>query len=213
MAQKLERFWGYVKEHERATGRPSFQNMRLSMFVGDVRAPRTEFPRLKGRAAEVRACLPGLLAAWERVASPGNEFHQLVKVGLRASIGMDQVLEDNPTCWRLTGAAAAAFRKCTWRFLAVFSALARLANERGQRLFNVTMKAHYLAHLCLTCDTWNPRAHWTFQSEDWMHVQRTLAQACVRGTPIHMLASKMLSKYRLALHLRLAAPGRWWRPS
>ena len=94
------------------------------------------------------------------------------------------------------------FRHLTWTYVRVFAALAKTYMERGQLLFDLTIKSHYMVHVMQQAQWLNPRLSWTFSGEDLMHTMKILAQSCVRGTKASKVAAKMLSKYRTTLELR-----------
>jgi hypothetical protein len=78
--------WGAISgyySHNRVVD--TFRNMKLSMFT-DPAAPRNTYPKLKGRAAEVKRLGPALLHVWERWGNAGDRIHQQVRAGLRHSI-------------------------------------------------------------------------------------------------------------------------------
>ena len=69
------------------------------------------------------------------------------------------------------------------------------------RLFNITQKAHFLQHCSILSRFLNPRLTWCFQGEDMQKRMSGLAKACVNGQRPGQTIAKMISRYRLALHL------------
>lgn len=191
----------------------AFGNLTLGMF-SDTDRPFATFPRLKGTASEIRALGPALLAAWNHYMDMSNEQNKQVKVALQCSIAMDRVLDAHPPREPILSAdGAATFVRASWTFLALFTALARhFVFDHGRKLFNVTIKAHMLAHLALrAAEGLNPRTAWCFMGEDYMAHMRRLAQSCARGTGETKLSLKMLAKYRWGLHFTLQPVGKVWR--
>jgi len=72
------------------------------------------------------------------------------------------------------------------------------------RLFNITQKAHFLQHCSILSRFLNPRLTWCFQGEDMQKRMSGLAKACVNGQRPGQTIAKMISRYRLALHLEFS---------
>ena len=84
--------------------------------------------------------------------------------------------------------------------------------DQGRKLFSIMIKCHMLAHLALRAEAGcNPRTAWCFMGEDYMSHIRRLAAACARGTREAQLSSKLMDKYRWALHFTFVPNGRIWR--
>ena len=65
------------------------------------------------------------------------------------SLKMDNILDDHPYSFVLPPAVAVEFTAAGFVFLNAFSSLAATYNAHGDMLFNLTPKAHMLAHICL----------------------------------------------------------------
>jgi hypothetical protein len=189
-----------------------YRTLNLAMFT-NPRSPGEAFPRLKGKAAEIRSLGPALLATWGHYMDQGNLQHRQVRTALRCSCTMDEVLDRNPAhAPALDAGDGAIFADAAWGYLQLFSALSVHYVQTGRKLFNVTIKAHFLGHLALRAAAGaNPRTAWCFMGEDYMAKVRRLAQASCRGVSEARLSEKMLTKYRWAIHLAFLPGEGVWR--
>ena len=118
-------------------------------------------------------------------------------------MAMNDLIDENPsTNYKFNDEDFAKFQNMTWVYLRLYGALAKTYMEQGKLLFDITIKCHYLAHVMLQSRWLNPRLSWTFAGEDFMHIMKVLAQACVKGVESSQVAAKMLMKYRVTLELR-----------
>ena len=101
---------------------------------------------------------------------------------------------------------AVTFKQLTFSMLQLQADLAHhYATVAGMKMFTITQKSHFQAHLALTCDTVNPAAVWCYKGEDYMHVMRVLTENCVKGNSAVQVSHKLAEHYRLALHLEMTA--------
>eukprot|EP00969_Alexandrium_andersonii_P024934 1089321-Alexandrium_andersonii.AAC.1 len=59
-----------------------------------------------------------------------------------------------------------------------------------------------MCHVVEQCQYINAKMFWCYGGEDFVGRMSVLAHACTRGTPPHQVSSKLVEKYRLALHLK-----------
>ena len=128
-----------------------YRNLKLSMF-----AKENDFPRLKGRGAEIKAMAHPLVEIWERWMDDTLDEHAFVHEGLKMSARMEDILSAHVRCPRLPPAASNQFKESAFAFLAVQTAAAQIYNHRALFLFDVTIKNHCLAHVGLECLFMNP---------------------------------------------------------
>ena len=188
------------KEHN---VRDRFGNLKLSMFTSPE-SPWAAFPKLKGRASEVRSLGPALTRFWESQMDRGSAVHKQVHLALRASCALEDVLTLHKDDIRLPPTAAAEIKRAIHAFLTRLTALGAHFHNTGTKLFNITIKAHYLAHVAEISEWWNPRLGWCYAGEDYMNKVKKLAANCLRGTPAPLVSRKFLHKYALGMHIRLS---------
>jgi hypothetical protein len=192
----------WYKAHPKA--RTVFTVMRLSMFtVPD--APSSTYPGLKGRAAEIRHLGPPLLAAWRHFSDSSDMVHRQVEMALACSVKMEEIVDKHVEVATLPPDAAKEFHDATFEFLILFTSLAShflcLPVGRRRKLFNITIKCHYLAHIGLMAWSLNPRYGWCYSGEDMMQKTKDLMQSCLRGLGADSAPSKMLVKYMFGMHI------------
>ena len=71
----------------------------------------------------------------------------------------------------------------------------------AKRLFNVTIKAHYVIHCVLDAEHINPRLTWCYAGEDMMFRVRRLLATCTYNTLTSESIRKFVQKYVFGVHL------------
>ena len=180
-----------------------YNHIKLSMFVKE-----NDFPRLKGRGAEIKAMAHPLVEIWEMWMDDTVDEHAFVYEGLRMSARMENILSANVRCSRLPPAAAHEFKECAFAFLAVQTAAAQIYNTRVPNplfLFDVTIKSHCLAHVGLECLFMNPRMGWNYTGEHYVSRMKVVASSCCKGNRPDQSQRKMIAKYRQGFHYSIVS--------
>ena len=154
------------------------------------------FPKLKGKAAEIKHLTPAILEIWQDAMNPADSMHIAVHTCLTASVRLDEILDEH-TGFILPASVADEFLSNAVRYVQHNSLL---ANYLGLPLFNITMKLHYMLHGARNAKFLNPRVSWCFQGEDYMQHMRVLAHSCLRGLSMEQAQSKLLDKMLVAMH-------------
>ena len=165
--ERLAVVWGFCMEYYGANpvdATTRYTRLYLSMF-SSLRSWRTSFPKLKGKAAQVKHLTPALAYAWSKVREVGNPKHDAVSLALDMSVQMDRVLDDHPGAVVLPNDASDDFIAVSFVFLNQYTRLATLYNTGGDMVFNVTVKSHMVAHIALRAGDLNPRRAWCFSGE------------------------------------------------
>lgn len=71
-----------------------FGQLQLGMFT-DPNQPLKYFPKLKGRAGEIKALVPAMAQLWQQWMTPGDDIHEQIKSGLVSSAAIDDILTAN----------------------------------------------------------------------------------------------------------------------
>jgi hypothetical protein len=74
-----------------------------------------------------------------------------------------------------------------------------------KQLFNATAKFHMILHSLKLSYFIHPCRVWCFMGEDFMRTVQKIGESCVRGLQPTVVSSKMMSHYRLGLHLELSS--------
>ena len=81
--------WAELQEFQPSgKGKTYYGGLKLSMFV-DPSEPRAQYPKLKGRAAEVRHLGDALYEVWCRHMDEDNTQHKWIRLGLKMSRRME----------------------------------------------------------------------------------------------------------------------------
>ena len=207
--ENLQVVWDGIKESYRRRGvRDRFGNLRMGMFV-DVRRPRAAFPRLKGKAAELKSFGHPLLDVWQEHMSDECLQHKQVHLLLKSSVKLEDMLHEHKALVRFPEEIADHFLEVACRLLMLATALARHYNTHGKKLWNITIKCHYLYHAAYNARNLSPRLTWTYAGEDYMQQIKRLAQSCVRGTPSWLVGGKIVKKYVRGFTFRFLDRKRW----
>jgi hypothetical protein len=202
----------YGKAHP-AHGSTRYGGLQLSMFT-DPEQPLKSFPKLKGKGSEVKHLVPALEYAWNELVmkhNAGNEIFEYVSVGLAMSRTIDEVIDNNPTAYKFEGAVLEQYQSAIFVFLAMQNALAVHFNSHGYKVFNITLKSHYLAHGALQAAFLNPRLAWCFGGEDFMQTMKRVGGMCGFGTSIYRRAHAVMERYSAGMHFLMQPVSRWWR--
>jgi len=175
---------------------------KLSMFVRK-KGP----PKLRGKAGEVKGLGPALLALWQSKMNAGLEVHKQIRLMLLLNVRMEAILDTHQHEYKLPGDAANKFIKFAFGMAQCQSVVAQhFANEDCEKvLFESTAKTHMVLHAALTSGALNPALVWCFVGEDFMRKVQKLGESCVKGVTPPKALNKMVSHYRLAMHLQLSS--------
>jgi hypothetical protein len=171
----------------------------------------TDFPKLKGKAAEIRHLLGPLHHVFSKHMNGGNKVHRHIALALKLSYQMEQILDQNADVYSLPARDAASFKKAAFGFLALQTTLGHHFHTTVGMLFHTTVKSHWLAHAACLAAHQNPRSAWTYSGEDFLQRLKKLVIASSAGTPPHQVVGKVMHKYCFAVGLDLADQADWWQ--
>lgn len=177
-----------------------YNELRLSMFQKN--GPNL-FPVLKGKAAELRHFAPALLYAATAFLSDTRRHEKLMKTMLQLAVRMEVVLDQNAGSYALPDRAQKEFEHCASTFVQINSALGHHFHPQGLRLFNHTIKFHYMSHLSLISRRVNPRIGWCYSGEDLMQRVKLVVAASQRGAGPSVVVPKAMLKYAQGLGMML----------
>ena len=196
--QLLSRVGVHVEELQVPT---RFNSMKPTMFLPSG----SPFPRLKGKAAEVKWFVQALAIAAKTFLDKNKKEEQWMMAGLDASVTIEKILKDNKDTIVLSKQDAAEFLKATYTFNLLVTALAQHFHPKGVNLFNYTIKNHYLIHAGLQAQHLNPRKGWCYAGEDFMQKIRRLWQSSCHGASPLKVGSTVVRKYCKGMHSIMAA--------
>jgi hypothetical protein len=209
-ATNLDVIWAdilqYCKDHSIGD---RYRHMKLSLFT-KPRTPYVAFPKMRGKAIEIRNLGEALCHVWASNMDVTNLLHQQIAFMLRCSVKLETILRDNRQLFRYPTELADEFVRTTSQYLQLTSAIARQYNEAGRKLFDVTVKHHILWHCANSSRLLNPAKSWCYMGEDNMQHCRRLASSALPGTKPQNVGSKMLSKWLRGYTLRFIPRDQWF---
>ena len=193
--------WSTIKRYYKDHGvEAQLGDLRCSMYVPKK---ATAFPELKAKAAEVRHLAEAMHALCLEYMDDATEVHKQMKLLTKLAVTMESIMDEYKDEFVLPPEAAATFKESAYGFCGLTTQLGHHFHAQGHRLFNYTIKFHYLCHLGDAAAFWNPRKSWCYAGEDLMHKVKLMIQGAQRGARPHVVVAKVLNKYVFGLGLRL----------
>ena len=128
----MQAVWGAMQQFLKDTKtKDSFSGIRVSMF-SNTASPNAQFPRLKGKGAEVRNIGPALEHAFRQHMDPQSTQHKQIALGLRMSVRMEELLTTHADEWKLPPDAAREMTTCATNYAQLATALANHYNSEGR---------------------------------------------------------------------------------
>ena len=191
----LERIWEEIKAvYQERKITDQYTGMTVGMYH-----KTNSFPRLKGRAAEIRHFVEPLMVVFRKYMSRESQPHRQILMALEASAEMERILDDHVGDYVLPDEAHQQYWKATFEFLALATAVSTYYHGNVGCLFNFTIKFHLLAHIAFYAKYFNPRLAWCYSGEDFMQKIKKIVGSCQRGTSPCLVATKAVGKYASGL--------------
>lgn len=196
--ENLKTCWAWLKAFfkQHRTPNPYRYLNRLSMFLRN----KGKYPKLRGKAAEVKSLGPGLVSLWENKMNEHLAVHRKVLIMLKANCRLEEILAEHKDEWALPAGPAIEFEETCATMLLLQTQLAEHFLQESEALFDITSKSHMLQEISLMAKCINPRLVWAFCGEDMMQRMQQIAMACVQGNTQGQTTIKMARHYRLGLH-------------
>eukprot|EP00438_Fugacium_kawagutii_P005243 Skav235426 [mRNA] locus=scaffold473:10773:12278:- [translate_table: standard] len=172
---------------------------KLSMFV------KKGYPKLKGRAADIRSLDKALLAAWQTWMIAGNLQHQQIFVLLQLNVSVRDALDSYSPKFGYPALPSEIHQQVvtqSFQMSQLHLQLMEFFKAQGRQLFNITTKTHFCLHSLLLADSVHPYLTWCFQGEAQMRTVQTLWKSCLVGNKHFQCCRTAALKYRHLLFLR-----------
>ena len=204
-ANRLAIIFAEVQKHYRVQGAGTqLTNLKLSMFTSE-KAPHQNYASLDAKGGECKWLAPALLEVIKTMLSDDLDHHVHMKQCLEALVQLVCLWDSAPAF--LSDGQCEMVITLMNAFLQHYTFLNDWASKENRKLFHKVNKHHSFIHLCLGAGELNPRLHWCFKSEDFVgHISR-LGHSCSPGVASTKLSTKLLTKYRVLLHLLLTREG------
>jgi hypothetical protein len=160
--------------------------------------------KLRGKAAEIKYFAQVIFWLWERHMNPSLTLHKQILLLLKKNSQMEEMLATYKDSFALPDAEAMLFKQYAFDLAQLNNQISEhFMEEEEPYLFQVTSKTHMVLHCALLAKYINPRVVWCFSGEDMMKNVQLLAVSCVKGVQGPKAVNKMVSHYRLGLHLQI----------
>ena len=198
----MQKIWQLICENYRKLDTQcQFNNLNLTFFCVP-NAHDKDYPKLKGKGAEVKDLMEPMLLVWQQFMRPGNKEDKHVLSALQCMCHLQSILSEHKGQPFLPMTIAKRFTGLVNRFLQDYSLLANYADENSKLLFNVVPKHHALYHLGQRSQFLNPRLGNTMIDEDFVGICKDIVAACANGTEGHLIPARFLEKYMWGKHLQ-----------
>ena len=194
----LQTCWAFLKNYFKTNRTPTpFRYLtKLSMFI------RTgKFPKLRGKASEIRHFGKPLLALWDQFSNPRISLHKQIRLMLKHNVHLENMISLYKDDFAFAAGPAQEFEQTTENMLLLLTQIADHFVDEGIKIFDLTSKTHFLQELAILSRSMNPKVVWCFMGEDQMQRMQQVAKACVRGNRVDQQTAKLARHYRLGLHL------------
>jgi hypothetical protein len=198
--ENLNQLWLEIKAYYR-THRTPVRFMYLNKLSMFIRKNKTH--KLRGKAAEIKHFGKALLWLWSRHMNNALRLHKQILLLLKLNVKMETILTKCKADYAIPAADAAVFKQCAFDMAQLNSQLADHFMEDDCNAFQVTSKLHMVLHSALMAEHLNPRVVWCFTGEDMMKHYQHLAGSCVKGLKGPAAHKKMMTHYKLAMHLQM----------
>ena len=192
--------WQFLKSFFKTHNTPTpFRYInKLSMFVRVNR-----FPKLRGKASEVRHLGPALCALWHHYMNPAISLHRKILAMLKCNVALEQMLTEFKEEFSLPAGPGQTFEETCNNMLLLHTEVANHFLEEGLQYYDITSKSHFCQHIAMLARHISPRCTWAFMGEDQMRRLQKVAKACAPGNAVGVQSVKLARHYRLGLHLLL----------
>ena len=190
-AANLQCVWVEISQQYRVLNvEHQFSMLKDTMYLADG-----GFPRLEGRAAEIRWFVRPLIEVFKTHMNRDAREHRMVLLGMEMSLRLEEIVDENLSeyCWPL--AVHREYLKTTYAFLALLTSLGNHYHTQGELPFNFTIKCHFLLHIALYSRYISPTAAWCYGGEDFMKICKKIIAASQHGSKPYQIGRKSMKKY------------------
>ena len=199
--ENLQVIWCFMKNYYK-THKPLVryrQFNKLTMFLR-----KKDYPKLRGKAAEVKAFGKVLQEMWNHFMDQRDIQHKKIRFLLKNNAELDDILAEYSVTdghYRLPEDGYQRFVTACFKVAQTTKALNEFYAGQDIRVFNVTSKVHCMLHVALLAKYLHPAMVWCYKGEDYMRVVQTLLQSCVRGNNPFQAMNKATRHYMLGSQL------------
>jgi hypothetical protein len=162
--------------------------------------------KLRGKAGELKGLGPAIHDLWKSKMNPELSVHSRIELLLKLNCKLEETLSFYSDEIKLPAHAAQKSNEYAMALLQLQLELNQhfLEDDACTKvLFSLTSKGHMIRHSTLLSSYIHPWRLWCFMGEDFMRRVQKIGEASVRGMQATAVSTKMVSHYRLGMHLQL----------
>ena len=209
LRQLIWRKFGKIQaEYKARQTSTQFNNLRLSMIC-DPDAPGSDFPYLRGKAAENRHLLPILTTLWQEKHRKDNVYERHILKAMENLETFYTILdskdEDGKHYHHLPSNLVFDLRVAIDLFLTHWenARIIATAPAHNQTLWPVFPKHHKMWHIGFESQFESPRTAMCFGGEDFIRMQKNIAHSVRHGVALHERSKSITQNYLLGLSLKM----------
>ena len=192
--------WGMVLDaYAELSVDSQFGNLLLNLFTNPDKH-NDHYPKLKGKANEIKHLVEPLLRVWIMCCDDENDMHKAVTIVLKHLVAIINLMDEHAHDAFMSVDNAKKLRTRIDDFLIAYTALCTFADAAGHHLWNVTPKFHWLWHLGVRAYWLSPRRSACWLDETFVGVVKRIAAKSTRGCALHKVPRAVMTKYRWGRH-------------
>ena len=162
----------------------------------NAKKPREHFPRLKGKAAQLKHAIEVILKVWSKECDLADAMHREVRDLLVHLTDIVKMVDAHSKDVFMSVEHARSLRGSVTSFLQLYTDLGEREDEGLDLLWNIAPKFHWLEHFADRAFFLSPRRGACWLDESFVGVMKVAAKSCSFGTPLHRVPLALMAKYR-----------------
>ena len=126
---------------------------KLSMFIRSG----GKYPKLRGKASEIRHFGKALLALWNQFSNQALLLHRRIALMLKHNVHLEDMITHHKEDFSLPPGPAQEFEETANGMLLLLTQIADHFVEEGLKVFDITSKSHMLQELAILSRCINPK--------------------------------------------------------
>ena len=162
-----------------------------------------EYPKMRGKAGELRHVGNAILALWRAYMVERREIHREILHLLEIDLEIDVILDrfhPQDGYYAVPAKHAKKIKELALQSVSLHTHLEEHFTAEGLKIFNITSKSHMMAHALVLSKDIHPYLVWCFTGEDFMRSMSKLLLSSVRGVQPAAGLAKGSAKMRAAMH-------------
>jgi hypothetical protein len=185
-ASRLEQLWADIRELTCELGITNrMTNLTLSMFYS-----ASSYPILKAKAAETEALMPILAELCDALRDP-HSLTDSIRLRMLRNVCRGQDIIRQGSMF-LTARESDELLESWEEVMACNNYLLHSCLEQGRLRYSMTIKHHYMWHVCYLGRFPNPRFAWCYPWEDYMGRLVVSAKTTMASSPPELVGKKLM---------------------